>query len=664
MRVSVAFVGGVVGVSVTPLEKVVQMLGDMLAKSKSEKHDEVLRFNTFKQWCDDTMGEKSRAISDEKTLIEKLTASIDKGAANIAHLTKELGRLEEDLAAFQGDIKAATGIRKKDHANFKEQHQDYSESIDALERGIAELQKRSKDIAQKGDALLQVTTLKSLPEREYRVLQAFLQAASTDDGVPEANAYESQTGGVVDMLDKLRRKFQDERLKLEKEEAENKYAFEMTKQGLADNIEQSEEESATKTEDKQKAIKKKAGEEKDLEVTKNALAEDSSYFQDTKNMCLEKAEAYENRQVTRAGEIEAIEKALEILGSKAVKGNAEKHLPQLVQRSTSFAQLRSSSKNDATIQRVVQFLQHAAEQLNSKALTIAAVQASEDPFKKVKKMIEDLITRLMEEANEEAAHKGFCDTELGTNKFTRDEKTASVEKLTAEVDERTAKDSKLKDRLAKLNADVAELSRAMSEAEAARSAEKQKNAETVADAKEGQAAVTQALEVLKNFYAQNAANTDLVQGPAEDAPETFDEPERGQQSASTGVIGMLEVILSDFTRLQSETSSDEDTAAAEHQKFLDESNEDKALKEQDIETYTAEMERNSHELHDAKNELGDEQAELGTANEYYEDLKTKCVKQPVSYEERVKQREAEVESLKQALQILGGDSNILDSQGA
>ena len=32
-------------------------------------------------------------------------------------------------------------------------------------------------------------------------------------------------------------------------------------------------------------------------------------------------------QVTRAGEIKAIEKAVEVLSSDAVAGNAEKHLP-------------------------------------------------------------------------------------------------------------------------------------------------------------------------------------------------------------------------------------------------------------------------------------------------------------------------------------------------
>ena len=77
--------------------------------------------------------------------------------------------------------------------------------------------------------------------------------------------------------------------------------------------------------------------------------------------------------------------------------------------------------------KVAQFLKDRATQLNSRVLSMLAVRAEADPFKKVKKMIKDLIVRLMEEANEEAEHKGWCDTELSTNEQTRKEKTDAVE---------------------------------------------------------------------------------------------------------------------------------------------------------------------------------------------------------------------------------------------
>jgi hypothetical protein len=59
-------------------------------------------------------------------------------------------------------------------------------------------------------------------------------------------------------------------------------------------------------------------------------------------------------------------------------------------------------------------------------LAALALRVQNDPFGKVKKMIKDMVIKLTEEATEEAEHKGFCDTELTTNKQTRDAKTTSV----------------------------------------------------------------------------------------------------------------------------------------------------------------------------------------------------------------------------------------------
>merc|ERR1719188_1739237 len=103
-------------------------------------------------------------------------------------------------------------------------------------------------------------------------------------------------------------------------------------------------------------------------------------------------------------------------------------------RAPSLAALRSDGASESQ-SRAAAYLQERAEQTGSRVLSQIAARAQEDPFRKVKKMIKDLIVRLMEEANEEAEHKGWCDTELSTNKQTREEKTSAVETLHAEIDE-------------------------------------------------------------------------------------------------------------------------------------------------------------------------------------------------------------------------------------
>merc|ERR1719174_2104635 len=194
------------------------------------------------------------------------------------------------------------------------------------------------------------------------------------------------------------------------------------------------------------------------------------------------------------------------MSSGAVSGNADKHLPSLVQKPPSFLQLsaRTTLASPAVQQRASAFLQRKGEAVHSNVLLAVAQKVKEDPFSKVKKMIKDLIVRLMEEANEEAEHKGWCDVELSTNAKTRKDKTMTVETLHAEIDELETSIAALTEQIAELTKAVAELGAAMAKATEIRAAEKAKNTETIKDAQDAQTAIAQALVVLKEFYAKAA----------------------------------------------------------------------------------------------------------------------------------------------------------------
>ena len=52
--------------------------------------------------------------------------------------------------------------------------------------------------------------------------------------------------------------------------------------------------------------------------------------------------------------------------------------------------------------KMAAFLQQQAHRTNSRLLATLAMRVSDDPFVKVKKMIKDMVVKLMEEATEEA----------------------------------------------------------------------------------------------------------------------------------------------------------------------------------------------------------------------------------------------------------------------
>merc|ERR1719486_1160365 len=98
-------------------------------------------------------------------------------------------------------------------------------------------------------------------------------------------------------------------------------------------------------------------------------------------------------------------------------------------------------------------------------------------------MIKDLIVKLLEEATSETEHKGWCDTELTTNKQTRDKKTSEVNELESDIEDLTATIAELTQSIADLTAAVKELDANMAAETEERNAVKAKNAETVKDAK-------------------------------------------------------------------------------------------------------------------------------------------------------------------------------------
>jgi prefoldin subunit 5 len=641
---------------VTPVQKVIQLMNGMLEKGKKEKHEEQVQFAAYKQFCDDTSVEKKRAIEEANERIDVLKADIQKYTADAAQLTKEIAELDEDIAIWTGDIKAATKVREIEKADYDAMHKDYSESVDALERAIAVLKKQSYD--RKQASFVQVSALKSLsliPREAKNAIDLFLVQTGVQEpeglavSAPEANAYEFQSSGVIEMLQKLLDKFIDERTTLEKEEMNSKHAYDMLMQDLNAQIAQATKDRDEKAETKAKKLQAKADAEGDLKDTTTTRDADVKYLADLTATCEQKASDFESRQQLRADEIVAIEKAIEIISSGAVSGNADKHLPTLVQTSSSFAQLRA----DLTVQaqaRVARFLSSRGKQLNSRVLSALAARAAADPFKKVKKMIKDLIVKLMEEANEEAEHKGWCDTELSTNEQTRKEKTEAVETLHAEIDQLEASIAKLTEDIAELTKAVAELDAAMAKATKLRTEEKAKNTETISDAQEAQTAVAQALTVLKEFYAKAGEATALLQ-----QPEIFDSPYKGMQSENGGVVGMLEVIESDFARLESETKASEATAQKEYDEFMTDSKVDKSEKSTDIEHKTAKKQDESQALTVKKEDLEGTQKELDAALAYFDKLKPSCVDAGVSYEDRVARRKEEIESLQEALKILNGE---------
>ena len=453
------------------------------------------------------------------------------------------------------------------------------------------------------------------------------------------------------MLEGLQDKFVDERISLEKEEQKKRHAFEMLVQSLGGALAQSKKEQEEKGQFKAKQLQSKASSEGDLGETKVEKQSDEKYSTDLKATCSKKAAAFAARQKLRQEEIEAIEKAKGIIAGEAVAGSAGKHLPSLLQagpKRTALAFLRSEVREPQS-ERVARFLQQRASALNSRVLSAVAGRAAADPIAKVRTMIEQLITKMQTQQNEEASKNGWCNAELASNKATREEKTDAVDELSSDADELSTAIGKLGEEVSALAKQVSELDADMAKATQMREEESAKNAATVKDAKEAQAAVAQALLVLRDFYKKAAGASSLLQTRHREAraePEVFgDEPYTGMGGESGGVISMLEVIQSDFAQLQAESEAAEESGLKEYQEFMEDSKVDKATKVRTSEHKTSKKQAKTQELTAVRADLQGTQKELDAAKAYFEKLKPDCLDTGASYAERQAQRKQEARTL-------------------
>merc|ERR1712003_554985 len=135
--------------------------------------------------------------------------------------------------------------------------------------------------------------------------------------------------------------------------------------------------------------------------------------------------------------------------------------------------------------------------------------------------------------------------------------------------------------------------------------------------------------------------------------QTFGETEQGQQDeAQYGVLGLLEVIAADFASLEANTKASEATAAEAFERFMVESRKSKAAKARKVELNEADRLSTDAKVQEETADLKSTQDQLLAADRYYDRLVPQCIDRGMTWDQRVAARQAEIDSLKQALSIL------------
>jgi len=659
-----------------PLAKVLDLMDELREKIVAEGEAEAKSFDEYLNWCKNSVQDSGFAIE---------TATKEKGElkAKITELTAEIdeaGTKTEDLAAAiasnEADLKAATAIREKEYADFVKSEKELVEVTSALEKAISILEKESaknpaafaqvynKKVQNILQSLSLVADAAAFSVADTHRLFALAQVDESSDeafGAPAAAAYKSQSGGIIEVLEDMKEKAESQLAEVRKAEETAKHNYDMLKQSLEAQIAADTKDMKEEKNGKAEAEEAKAETEGDLEVTTKELDNAKESLATSRSTCMKVGADHEMTVNARVEELKVIAEAKKIL-VETTSG--------AVGQTYSLLQVAVASKlqthADLAHAEVVMLVKRLARKHHSAALAqlasrvVAVLQYGatngEDPFKKVKGLIQDMITQLEEEAAEAAQEKAYCDEQLSKTKAKKDELDDDLEKLTVKSDQSTSKIATLKEEVQELESELAALTKLQAEMDKIRQDTHADYMKAKEELELGLKGVRMALGKLREYYGGAAFLQDGSQLAAMMQQPAPPPAHKKSSGAGQGIINILEVCESDFADSLAKENTEESDAQAEYDKTTQENKVAKTLKEQDVKFKTQEIKALGKALTELSADKESAESEHAAVIEYYEKIKERCIAKPETYEERKRRREEEIKGLQQALSILENET--------
>jgi len=649
-----------------PVSKVITLLKDMLKQLEKEAEEDEDIYDKMACWCEVNDREKTKAIKDAESRIAQLQIQIEEDTAISSRLNTEIKNTAAEVAQDQEALDEATAIRKKELAEFNEENKEMLEAIQALRAAVTVLSKHHG-----GASFLQVprthvlgvaATLQhligsahlqgALTPRERRAAASFIQAPGDFfDAAPTfaGQSYTPQSGEIYGILTQMKETFEKDLSGAMKTEEQRVKAFEEIKKAKEDEIAAGQAQIEKKTVELADTDEGLAHAKEDVVDTKASLTADEQFLMSLKEKCQMTDQEWEQRQKTRAAEMEAVSKALAVLsGDDAHDVFTRTFNPALVQ---------TASESSSGRERAARLLAGSAARLHSPRLAALATRVRLDAFTKVKEAIDALVKALEDEQAAEVKKRDWCIDEFDQNAKETQQTEFTKKDVLAEIVSLDATIKSLTKEIEELQAEVAEMEAQLKTASEARDAENKDYQRIIADQKETQRLLKAALEVLAGFYGKGT--TALAQRGAQEPagpppPPGFEEYKKS--AASGGVMEMIEQIVLDAKKMEEEAARDEQEAQKAYEDFTKDTKDSVAAKGKEIMTKSEEKAKAEGALVKAKEERESVLLQLEELSNYNAELHQTCDFVTKNFELRQAARSDEMEALRQAKAILSGSS--------
>merc|ERR1719414_818168 len=253
----------------------------------------------------------------------------------------------------------------------------------------------AKNVANVMKALTAVLDAASFPGQDQKKLTAFVQSQQSDEAdelelsPPAASTYKTHSTGILDVLEDLKEKGEEQLRALRKAETNSRHNFQMLKQSLEDQSAADTKDLEDEKAEKAGAAEAQATAKSDLDVTSKELASSKQQLATARSTCLQVAADHEATVAARKEELSVIAQATQMLQSTSSGAVSQTYSFLQV---TSLAGLQLRTHNDLVDSEVVTAVkrlakkQHSATlaQLASRIMTVLRFGSSSgEPFAKV-----------------------------------------------------------------------------------------------------------------------------------------------------------------------------------------------------------------------------------------------------------------------------------------
>eukprot|EP00930_Biecheleria_cincta_P029212 TRINITY_DN2033_c0_g1_i1.p1 TRINITY_DN2033_c0_g1~~TRINITY_DN2033_c0_g1_i1.p1 ORF type:complete len:688 (-),score=225.79 TRINITY_DN2033_c0_g1_i1:92-2086(-) len=623
-----------------PTTKVVELLKGMQEQLESEAKQDEKTYENFKCWCTKNTEEKSKSVKAAQRALKEKQLRADELVSKSQRLKGEIEASEDEMSAKGADLHKQSALRAQEHKEYADDKVRLVGDLKGVDSAQAALTGDATGFLQKSGA--QSSQAASLVQQ---LLSKHAQRFSSRDRETLDAFVEDPTGGssqVSGILQGMHIDFANDLAQIEADEAKRLAAFNQLTKAIEEEIEAARTQVENKHSEMVDAREEAANLKWAIKDITESIGDDAAFEDEVKKQCADMDAEWDKRSATRAEESEAISKAIETLNSE------DAHDTFYKSTATSFLQ---QSMGSAQRQLAAEVLDKASR--FDTRLSSLARQTKIDKFTKVKKAMDDMVAALKKEQQDEVEQKEYCVKSLRENDIASGDAIHDKEQLVAKEGTLKVKVEEKTQDIAVLGSEIAEAKTQLVQASQNREEENTEFQRIVAEQRETQRLLKQALKVLGNFYNKKQS---LAQVSSHDqqpkAPQGFKDYKANGQSA--GVMGMLQQLISDSERQEAEAKTAEAHAQKAYESFAKDTTTSVDAKEAEVADLKA------GKAKEEKAEVQTRQSREGTDHDLTalkntkEELHDNCDSLMSNFDARQAARSEEMDSVEKAKAILSG----------